>query len=168
MAVDYKLCSPAPIGAPPINVTSDTTQRIPLGTIVKARDASSADFGEAEFEYVKFTGTVARGELCQKNKYAKTCIVVPAAATKGWFGIAMAAQVSGNYGYVMVKGIDDAASVLTGAVAGVAPIYGSALTAGRITDAVTANFILEGVAIRLTGTANVGAVELNYPSCTGR
>lgn len=167
MPVSYKLADDI-IGVPPIDVSGDLTQRLPLGTRVRAFDKSTADYGDAEFEYVKFTGVAARGDLVLKNRYAKTGVVSPAAATKGFFGGAMAAQVANSFGYIMVRGIDDAASVLTGAVAGVAPIYGSAVTAGRITDAVTAGYILEGVAIRLTGTANVGAVEYNFPSCTGR
>lgn len=167
MPVSYKL-SDDTIGAPDIAVASDLSQRIPLGTVVKAVDKSTGDYGEAEFEYVKFTGVVALGDNVLINRQAKTGIVAAAAATKGNFGLAMAAQVANSYGYVMKRGIHDAASVLTGAAVGFAPIYGSAVTAGRITDAVTAGYILEGVAIRVTGVANVGCVEINYPSCTGR
>ncbi len=167
MAVSYKLSEDL-IGAPPIDVASDLTQRIPLGTIVKGVDQSTGAYGEAEFEYVKFTGIVARGDLVLIDRQAKTGIIAAAAATKGNFGIAMAAQVANSYGYVMKRGVDDAANVLTGATPGFAPIYGSALTAGRITSAVTANYILEGVAIRVTGVSNVGCVEVNYPNCTGR
>lgn len=168
MAVAYKLSSDSPLGSPAIDVASDLTQRLPLGTTVTGVDTSTAAYGEAEFEYVKFTGIVARGDLVVIDRQAKTGVVSPAAATKGAFGIAMAAQVANSYGWVMKRGIDDAANVLTGATAGYAPIYGSALTAGRITNAVTAGYILEGVAIRVTGVLNVGCVEVNYPSCTGR
>lgn len=167
MAVSY-LVADDTLGVPPINVTGDTTPRVELGLIVNARDASAAAYGIGEFMYVKFTGTVARGDMCLVNRQAKTAVVAPAAATKGFFGTAMAAQVTGQYGYVMLRGVDDAASVLTGAAVQVAPNYGSAITAGRITDAVTANYIIDGVAIRVTGAANVGALELNYPYCSGR
>lgn len=167
MAVDYRVVDQT-LGAPPINVTGDTTQRINLGQIVVGQDASTAQYGQADFMYVKFTGTVARGDMVLVNRQAKTAVVAPAAATKGFFGTAMAAQVTGQYGYVMLRGIDDAASVLTGAAVQVAPNYGSAVTAGRITDAVTANYIIDGVAIRVTGASNVGCLELNYPYCSGR
>lgn len=167
MTVSYKL-SDEFAGAPSISVAGDTTQRIALGSKVKGVDTSSAAYGEGEFEYIKFTGTVAAGDLVLINRQAKTGVVSPAAATKGYFGIAMAAQTTGCYGYVMLRGVHDGASVLTGAAVAVAPNYGSALTAGRITDAVTANYILEGVAIRVTGVLNVGCVEVLYPTCSGR
>ncbi len=168
MAVSYKLSSSAPIGAPPLDVAGDLTQRLPLGTIVRGVDTSSAGYGEAEFQYVKFTGIVAAGSMALLDAQGKTGVITPAAATKGRFGLSMALTVASSYGYVMVKGVHDAAAVLTGATPAFAPIYQSAITAGKITDAVTANAIYEGVAIRVTGTNSVGAVELNYPTCTGR
>lgn len=168
MAVSYKLSGPSPIGAPALDVSGDLTQRIPLGTRVKGVDTSTAAYGEAEFEYVKFTGVVAAGDNTLLNGQAKTGVVCPAAATKGKFGISMAAQVANSYGYAMVKGIHDDVSMLTGAAVAFSPTYQSALTAGKITDAVTANAILEGVAIRVTGVNSRGCVELLYPSCSGR
>lgn len=167
MAVSYKL-SAKHIGAPPIDVAGDLTQRIPLGTRVTGLDTSTADYGEAEFEYVKFTGIVAAGDMVLLDGRAKTGVVSPAAATKGKFGFAMAAQPASSYGYVMVKGVHDDVSMLTGAAVAFAPTYGSALTAGKITDAVTANYIIEGCAIRITGAASRGGVELLYPTCSGR
>jgi len=168
MPVSYKLAS-GPIGAPDIAVAGDTTLRMPLGTVVTALDTSSNSYGEAEFVYVKFTGTVANGDLCNFDRNGKTCVVNATSATKGFMGMAMGAQTSGCYGYLMVRGVHDAASVLSGATVGVAPNYGSAVTAGRVTSAVTANYIIEGCAIRVTGNgSNVGTVELYYPMCTGR
>jgi hypothetical protein len=168
MAVDYKLTGPSPIGAPPLNVSGDLTQRIQLGTRVKGVDQSSAAYGEAEFEYVKFTGIVAAGDNTLLNGQAKTGVICPAAATKGKFGISMAAQVANSYGYVMVKGIHDDVAMLTGAAVAYGPTYQSAITAGKITDAVTANAILERCAIRVTGANSRGCVEITYPECSGR
>lgn len=167
MAVAYKL-NAKHIGAPPIDIAGDLTQRIPLGTRVTGIDTSTADYGEAEFEYVKFTGIVAAGDMVLLNGVAKTGVVSPAAATKGKFGFAMAAQPANAYGYVMVKGIHDDVSMLTGAAVAFSPTYGSALTAGKITDAVTANYIIENCAIRVTGVSSRGGVEITYPSCSGR
>lgn len=168
MAVSYKLASPAPLGAPPIDVSGDLTQRIPLGSRVKGRDTSTADYGEAEFEYVKFTGIVAAGDNVLLNGQAKTGVICPAAATKGKFGISMAAQVANSYGYVMRKGVHDDVAMLTGAAVAYGPTYQSAVTAGKITDAVTANAILERCAIRVTGVLSRGCVEIDYPECSGR
>lgn len=168
MAVAYKLVGNNPFGAPPLDVSGDLTQRIPLGTRLKGVDTSSNAYGEAEFEYVKFTGVVAAGDNTLLNGQAKTGVVCPAAATKGRFGISMAAQVANAYGYVMLKGVHDDVSMLTGAAVAFAPTYLSALTAGKITDAVTANAILENCAIRVTGVASRGCVEIDHPTCSGR
>ena len=169
MAVAYKVVDQN-LGAPPLDVSGDTTQRIALGQIVTGVDTSTNAFGLADFMYVKFTGTVAAGDLVKVDRYNKTAVVAPTSATKGVsFGIAMAAQASGQYGYVMLRGVHDDVSVLTGATVQEGPNYGSAITAGRITSAVTANYIIENCAIRVTGNgSNRGAVEINYPSCSGR
>lgn len=167
MPVSYLLADDT-LGVPPINVSGDTTQRIPLGTIVNAVDASTAAYGQAEFLYVKFTGTVVAGDLCLVDRQAKTATQVPAAATKATMGLAMAAQAANQYGYVMIRGVHDVANVLTGTTLQYGPNYGSALTAGRITSAVTATFIVDGVAVKVSAASNVGTVELYYPVCTGR
>lgn len=168
MAVSYKLSGPFPIGAPPLDVSGDTTQRIPLGTRVRGVDTSTNAYGEAEFEYVKFTGVVAAGDNTLLDGQGKTGVVCPAAATKGKFGISMAAQVANAYGYVMRKGVHDDVSMLTGATVAYSPTYISALTAGKITSAVTANAIIERCAIRVTGVNSRGCVEIDNPECSGR
>lgn len=169
MAVNYKVADQN-LGAPPLDVSGDTTQRIALGQIVVGEDKSTNAYGLADFAYVKFTGTVAAGDLVKVDRYNKTAVVSPAAATKGiCFGVAMAAQAANQYGYVMIRGVHDDANVLNGATVQEGPNYGSAITAGRITSAVTANYIIENLAIRVTGAgANRGTVELNYPCCSGR
>lgn len=168
MAVNYKMIDEG-AGYPPINVSGDTTARINLGTIVIGIDTSSAGVGVGEFMYVKFSGTVAAGDLVSVNRQANTAVQSPTSATKGVFGIAMGAQAANQYGYVMIRGIHDAANVITGSgTPDFGAVYGSALTAGRITNAVTANYILDGMAIRVQGASNVGTVELYWPLVSGR
>lgn len=168
MAVAYKL-SDEIIGSPPLDTISDTTPRMALGQTVEGIDTSANAYGSAEFIYVKFTGNVAAGDLVVVDRFNKTAVVSPTAATKGnCFGISMAAQSTGQYGFVMIRGVHDAANVLTGSTVQVAPIYGSAITAGRITSAVTANYIIDGLAIKASAASNVGTVELYWPACSGR
>lgn len=169
MAVNY-LQTDDFVGTPPLNVAGDTTSRIKPGTIVNGVDFSTADFGTAEFLYVKFTGTVAAGDLCIVDRQAKTATQTGTVATKGNLGIAMGAQTTGCFGYVMLRGVHDAANVLTGTTlqAGVGQAYVSALTAARITSIVTANYIIDGIAVKVSGASNVGTVELYYPVCSGR
>lgn len=164
MAVSYLLIDPT-VGTPVITVTGDTTQRLELGQNVIAKDAT---YGLGEFEYVKFTGTVAAGDLVVVDRYAKTAIQSPAAAAsaKGLHvGIAMAAQVSGQYGYVMVRGVHDAANVATGTAAG-SLLSGSA-TAGRGSTAV-ANYNMDVATVKTLAAANLATVELYYPAVSGR
>jgi hypothetical protein len=100
------------------------------------------------------------------DRFAKTCVQAsPTTATKGNFGISMAAQVSGQYGWVMIRGVHDGANVVTGQTAGTL-LTGSG-TAGRATSA-TANYSLDGVLLKNTAASNVGTVEIYYPVCSGR
>lgn len=164
MAVSY-LLSDQFLGAPALTVTGDTTQRIPLGQTIIAQDAT---YGQGEFHYVKFTGTVVAGDFVFFDRYNKTCTQTPAAATKGNVGLSMAAQAAGSFGYVMVRGVHDAANVLTGTAIQTNGNYGSAITVGRLTSAATANYFLDGVGTKVSGAANVGTVELYWPVCSGR
>ena len=158
------------VGTPPINVAGDTTQRMPLGQYVEATDASSTAYGEADFIYVKFTGTCAAGDLVVVDRQAKTAVQSGTTAARGYVGLAMGAQTTGCFGYVMVRGVHDAANVLTGSTltTGIVQTYISALTAGRITSAVTANMIIDGITLKVSGASNVGTVELVWPYCSGR
>jgi hypothetical protein len=164
MAVSYKITDGGYIGLSVVT-NSDTTAAAPLGTVVRGKDTSTADYGEAEFVYVKFTGTVAANDWVLVDRYAKTCVQSPASTTKGNYGISMAAQSSGTYGWVMVRGVHDAANVVTSTAAG-ALISGSA-TAGRASSAV-ANYNLDGALCKTLAASNVGTVELYYPTCSGR
>lgn len=153
------------VGVPPINVASDTTQRIELGQIVVAKDPT---YGFGEFEYVKFTGTVAAGDLVVVDRFAKTAVQSPAAAAsaKGLHvGIAMAAQVANQYGYVMIRGVHDAVNVATGTAAG-SLLSGSA-TAGRGSTAV-ANYNIDVATVKTLAASNLATVEMYWPAVNGR
>lgn len=157
----------AAVGQP---TDSDAAQRsgLELGVIVRGHDASSNAYGEAEFAYVKFTGTVAAGDFVFFDIQGKTCVQTATSATKGFGGVSMAAQSNGTFGWVMIRGTHDTANVLTGTTVQIGPNYGSAVTAGRVTSAVTANYILDGVAVKASGASNVGTLYLYWPVCSGR
>jgi len=165
MAISYTFVDGS-MGFPPLNTTGDTTQRISLGQIVLGRDTSTAGYGIGEFIYVKFTGTIAAGDFCLFNTKAQTCVALPAAATKGTVGICMAAQATGQYGWVMIRGVHDACNIATAALTDPTALTGSA-TAGRATTG-TASYLLEGVLARGASTANVGVAEVYWPFSAGR
>lgn len=165
MAVSYQFTEADILGLPGLTTSGDTTQRIELGTIAKGTDKSTNAYGEAEFIYVKFTGTVVAGDFVLVDRFAKTAVQSPTSATKGNYGLSMAAQTSGSYGWVMIRGVHDGANVVTGQTAGTL-LTGTA-TAGRASSG-TANYVLDGTLLKNTASANVGTVELYWPVCSGR
>ncbi|GAC1514501.1 MAG: hypothetical protein NVS1B16_07190 [Pseudarthrobacter sp.] len=165
MAINYKLVDANIIGAPALNTAGDTTQRMQLGTILRGSDYSTAAYGDGEFRYVKFTGTVAAGDFVVFDNSAFTAVQASQTTIKGNLGVSMAAQASGNYGWVMIRGTHDGANVATGVTAGTA--LGLSTTAGRAQATSTGFKIDNGYERVITSASNVGTVELDWPSWTG-
>ncbi len=165
MAVNYKLTGGgSDLGVPQVGA-SDTSAKMVLGSQVSGNDFSASAFGEAEFRYVKFTATVAAGDFLLVAMADNTAVGL-AGAVVGIVGIAMAAQVSGTFGWAMVRGVHDGANVATGGAAG-NPLYSSA-TAGRATTTATATQKVAGAYLRVGAAAsNVGVAELAYPVLVG-
>jgi hypothetical protein len=147
---------------------SDSAATLPLGTLVKG---ISPDFGEGEFVYVKFTGTVLAGDTVVYNTYAATATTAPvlaAAVTGCLYGISMAVQASGTFGWIMIRGVHGAAALANGTAAGMVGISGS--TAGTlvlgVVTAIAAINIIFGAQVRLApvGALAFGIVEVRYPT----
>lgn len=163
MAVSYKFIDEK-CGVSNSPTTVDTTQQQELGYIAIAKDAT---YGLGEFIYVKFTGTVAAGDFVFVDRFALTCVQAPTTATKGNLGISMAAQVTGQYGWVMIRGVHDGANVVTGVTAG--SLLGGAGVLGRANISGTvANYTFDSVLAKNTAASNVGIVEIYWPGCSGR
>lgn len=148
---------------------AEKEQKHELGTLAEVKDAGPDDFGIGEVEYVKFTGTVVAGDFVAINRFAKTCTQLPASPGANAYvrvGIALCSAASGQYGWVLVRGIHDTANVATGATADALVV---ASAAGRVTGTATAAAAtnIGGAVIRRTGVANVGVVELFYAHHTG-
>lgn len=169
--INYQFADGELIGAPPLLVSKDTTQRIALGTIKLGVDQSANGYGEGEFRYVKFTGTVNPGDFVQVDNAAFTAVQASeTAGTPNLYGaisIAMAAQVSGSYGWVMIRGIHDGANVVSGVTAGTR-LY-ETTTAGQASGTVVSGCKIDGAFERkVTSSAqNIGTVELVWPVVTG-
>lgn len=168
MAVAYKTYDGSILGTSSLT-GEDTSATTQLGTIVKAFDSSTSAYGEAEFVYVKFTGNVTAGDFVLVDRFAKTCVASPTSATKGNYGITMAthstAATTAVYGWVMIRGVHDAANVATGQTAGT--LLTGTGTAGRASSG-TANYVLDGVLLKNTAASNTGTVDIYYPTCSGR
>lgn len=146
----------------------DAAATVTLGTIAKG---VSPDFGEGDFLYVKFTGTVAAGDIVVYNTYASTGVVAPvlgSAVTGCLYGIAMAAQANGTFGWLMIKGVHGAVSLANGTAAGMVGISGSVAGQGvlGVVTALAAVNIIFGAQVRLApvGSLTYGIVEVRYPT----
>lgn len=143
----------------------DTAATQPLGTRVTG---ISPDFGEGEFIYTKFTGTVQAGDLVVYDIYAQTCVQAPVLATApsgGLYAICMAIQATGQFGWLMSRGIHGAGNVVNGTAAGLVGVGAAAgrMAIGVITPLASVNLLL-GAAVRLApvGALNFGIVEVRY------
>jgi|GEM_PF-4331841 len=165
MAVAYKFIDEK-LGVTGNISQSDAVAQQEVGYVAIAKDPT---YGLGEFMYCKFTAAVAAGDLVIMDRFGQATIDAPAVATKGNFGISMGAQTgAATYGWVMIRGVHDGANVLTGSAVAYGPNYGSVINAGRITSAVTASYIIDTLAIKVSGAANVGTVEIYWPTCSGR
>ncbi len=163
--------------------SSDTVQRFPLGAICKGEDQGPNSYGEAEFRYVKFTGAtdLVAGQFVKLDAQGQTGVALPAgpgtANAAFMTGIVMANQkLSANtplYGWVMIRGVFDGASVVTTFTAGQL-LCGSATAgaaqaanAGALAGA-NVNYALDGSVFRAGAAQYACTVELYWPICSGR
>ncbi len=164
MAVAYKCVDGSFIGLSAL-AGSDAAALFPLGTITKGIDTSSSAYGEAEFQYVKFNGTVAAGDGVAIDRASKTAVQASTSAAKGSIGIAMAAQVANNCGWVLIRGIHDSVNVTTGVTAGTSLFVSG--VAGRFAGSGAANKVDGSFERLVTASSNVGTVEFEWPQWTG-
>lgn len=118
------------VGSQPIADT-DTVQRHPLGTVVRARDPS---YGEGEFIYLKGVASTVVGSVVLYNEddYSTSLL---AANDIGQVAIAMSANVASQFGWYQIKG--KAVGKVLASFADNANCYATA-TAGSVDDAVVA------------------------------
>lgn len=90
-------------GVQPFNdwFAPDTTQRMPLGTVIPAVDPF---WGQGEFLYVKSADAVLKGSVCMWDETMQAALV-PNTANQGFpVGVAMAPMASGTYGWLQIAG----------------------------------------------------------------
>ena len=135
------------IGTQPIAVT-DTVQRHPLGTIVRATDPV---YGAGDFIYLKGAANVAIGSWVTYN-LDDGSVTLLAANAIGPVGVAMSANVASQYGWYQISG--KAIGLCLSGFLDNANVYATA-TAGSVDDAVVA-----GDRVKLA----VGASAIGVPS----
>lgn len=141
-----------------IDATS-TTQVYKAGKRVKCRDMSTAERGEAEFQYGKGVASVVAGDVCVISPNNDAAIRTVARSI-GQLGVAMAAVVASNWGWFQVRGT---------AVVNVAASFADNLacyltaTAGVLDDAVVTGDLVYGARSASAIDTNQALVDLQYP-----
>lgn len=146
------------LGTQPIAVT-DTTQRHPLGTRVKANDPT---YNSGEFIYLKGVASTAIGSWVKFNADDGTTSLL-AANDIGPVAVAMSANVADQYGWYQIYG-KAVGKALTGYVDN-ALVYATS-TAGSIDDAVVAgDRVKNALGASAVGTPSTGLAEfeIQYP-----
>lgn len=138
----------------PIDETS-TTQKHPLGMIVRAVDKASTGYGMGEFIYLLGVGSTAVGSvvLYNEDNYSTSLL---AANDIGQVAVAMSANVANQYGWYQISG---KAVVSAGTVSDNGNVYATA-TAGTVDDAVVAgDRVKRAKFASANGTPSAGLAE---------
>lgn len=156
-------------GCQPI-ANTETTQKHPLGTIVRAVDPT---YGEGEFIYLLGVGSTEVGFIALYNAttYQTALLTVANGKNKGApIGVAMSANVGSQYGWYQISGnaVIKKTTVLT---LPQVPIFISATT-GRMKTLVSAGQqILGALTANLTtvvSTTSTVVVTINRPHTQGQ
>jgi hypothetical protein len=146
----------------PIITDTDTVLKVPLGTIVTARDPL---YGEGEFIYLAGVASTAVGDAVIYDQRAGTTTRT-VAGSRGPVAVAMSANVASQYGWYQIKG---SAVMKAGTVAANGNVYVTA-TAGTIDDAVVAGDKVDGARLKTadgTPSAGFAVAEISRPSLNG-
>lgn len=157
------------VGAPVITDT-DTTKKVPLGTIVRAYDPT---YGEAEFIYLLGVASTEVGSVVKYDAttWQTTLITVSNGKNKGLpVAVAMSANLASNYGWYQISG-NAVVKKTTVAVTPQVPVFISATT-GRIKVLASAGQqILGATTANLTTvvtTTSTVVVAINRPHTQGQ
>lgn len=154
------------IGAQPI-ANTDTTQKHPLGTIVRAVDPT---YGEGEFIYLLGVASTAVGSLVTYNASTYTTALAPVGTNKPQpIAVAMSANVASQYGWYQISGIAVAAKTATVSLAaGVAfGVKTIGLVASTGSGKEVQGALVAAVASATSGRTTVQVV-INRPHMQGR
>lgn len=158
--------------------TVQTTQAVPLGTIVKAQDLATTAYGAGQFIYlaVPVSTAIALGIVVTWTASDYKVLAVPAASTSKATGVpvagnlqAVSSNASVQYAWFQVQGKVPLLKTAVTAAANV-PIYISA-TAGRVKVLASTTQILLGAmtanAASVTSTTSTVLCYLNRSSLPG-
>lgn len=144
---------------------TSTTARVPLGTIVRAIDTATTDYGVGEFIYMLGVASTVVGSVVTYDAGGFTTALASANAVGG-VAVAMSANVASQYGWYQISG--------RGVVKGLASLAADKLcyltsTAGSIDDAVVvgdAIHFMETTSALDTPSTGLAEVTLSRPFVT--
>jgi hypothetical protein len=164
MAINFIPSTPE-AGIQPISQSS-TTAKHPVGTIVKAYDATN---GEGEFIYLQGVASNIVGALVTWNPIAKTVTLVPNTAKLGYpVAVSMNANTSGSsYSWYQISGV--AQIKKTAIVAGITSrLYISGTTAAVFVTSTAGKLIQGAITVNSTVSATTYTLALiNRPCMEG-
>ncbi len=155
-----------PIGYPAIG-SYETTQKLPIGTIVEGEDPV---YGQGQFMYVFFSVAIGQGRLVAYDVANKTC-VTPGSANEGPIAFmppGVASSVSATWGWIQVRGVTTA-TVSAGTPATGGAVYWA--TSGQVSaTAVAGEQILDAkfVSGPNTPTTGLALVQFDFPISQGQ
>lgn len=148
-----------------IDATS-TTQNLPLGTEVIAKDVSTDNLGQGRFVYAKGVASTAIGSVCALVNNGESSVLATANGKYRLVGTAMSANIADQYGWYQING-KGVAKVATG-FADNGDCYLTS-TAGTVDDAIVAGDYIRGMkGASAIGTPSTGLayVQLNRANTT--
>lgn len=132
---------------------TSTTQKHPLGTIVRAKDPT---YGEGEFIYLSGVASTAVGSWVTVHEDGFTTTLL-AANDIGRVAVAMSANVASQYGWYQISG--KAVGKALAAYADNGLVFATA-TAGSVDDAVVAgDRVKQAIGASAVGTPSTGLAE---------
>jgi len=144
---------------------TSTTQKHPLGKIVRAYDST---YGEGEFIYLQGIGSTTVGSIVEYNNSYVTALNTVALETPVPLAVAMSANVANQYGWYQISGesvmvktatVSFAADALVGSAAGLA-------------IAVVTGLVIQGALCAVVASATAGStsvrVMINRPCATDK
>ena len=138
---------------------TSTTQKVPLGTRVRAEDKASTAYGEGEFIYLKGATSTVVGSFVTYNQGTNVASLLVANAV-GPVATSMSINVASSYGWYQIFG--RAVGKGLASLADAANIYGTA-TAGSVDDAIVAgDRVQNAVTVSALDTPATGLVEVAF------
>ena len=138
--------------------TTSTTQEVPLGARVKARDIDNPSYGDMEFVYGVGVASTAASDLVTIDGSGFTTARVSANGV-GKCAVAMSANVANQYGWYC---IDGTVTITSGDVADGAQLYLTS-TASSVDDAVVAGDVIYGAYAVADDSGGTTLASITHP-----